>query len=785
MSVLELNTAMVATSTGASASLRHDYQLTVDVLEPWLCRVALIPNDADYVANTWMIAPHNTAPDWQGRDRLDCSGFSVPKSVLSEDGHHLSSEFFSIDVQANPLAISFKSNHAGDQRVLLEDRPMAAYRVLNARGLIQHAQTRNLRAMHLGLGDKTGSLDKTGRRFRVLQTDSLGYNAERSDPLYKHVPWIITGNNEAGYCGVFYDTFSEVNVDLGAEHSNYHDHYRVVEAYEKALVYYVIDGPSLLDVVKRFQSLVGMPHLQPRWAMGFAHTSMHLADADNAQASILDFVEQSRKRAMPLSAIHSGSGYTTRDDGRRYVFTWNTKKFPDKNAFFTALDKAGLLSCANIKPVLLCEHPLFDEVAQFGGFIKDGAEQPAIEMFWGGPGASLDFTNPETVEWWKRGVKKQVLGAGFTSTWNDNNECEIWDEQAKVHGFGHALKAMDVRPLQALLMLRASFEATMEHAPEKRPYTISRGGPVGIARYAQTWSGDNKTSWHTLEWNMANGLSMALSGLPFVGHDIGGFDGPKPDAELLCRWVEMMCLHPRAVMNSWKPQETDPATLPWMHANVEDEIRNVLTLRYRFLPWLYHRSWCAHSTGEPSIAPMMLYYNDEACINDHTQFMVGEAVLVAPVIRAGQTQRTLYLPACKEGWYAFDANSHDAQWYAGGESITLDAPVGFLPVFIRGGAVLPIAKHWDNNAPHNATELALTVFVSGESGQSSERLFCDDGDSWQYQAQRGSLLDVDATWDASTVTVNATEQWTGESRPILSVVVVGGGDRQVSVNLPE
>jgi len=784
MSVLHLGSALSQTATGASANLSHGYRLQIDVLESWLCRVAITPDSASFVANTWMIGPPGSTTPWQGRDRLDVTGYRCPEINLCSSGQQLNSGQFCINVHSGPLAIRIDRKGADAPEPLVHDRPMAAYRVLSQRGLVQHAQTRELDMLHLGLGDKAGTLDRTGKRFRVLQTDALGYNAETSDPLYKHVPWIIVGNNERGYCGVFYDTFAELNVDLGAEHSNYHEHYRHVEVFENALVYYVINGPKLADVAQRFQTLVGLPHFQPRWAMGFAHTSMHLADADNAQTAMLEFVDECRNRSVPISALHSGSGYTTGVDGRRYVFTWNTKKFPDRDAFFKAVENAGLHSCANIKPVLLKEHPLFAEVAGFGGFIKDVNGNPAIEMFWGGLGASLDFTNPDTIEWWKAGVTSQVLESGFSSTWNDNNECEIWDESAMVHGFGTPHRAMDVRPVHALLMLRASFEATLAYQPDKRPYTISRAGPVGIARYAQTWSGDNKTSWHTLKWNMANGLSMSLSGLPFLGHDIGGFDGPKPSAELLCRWVEMMCLHPRAVMNSWKPQETNPATLPWMHAAVEQQIIDVLNLRYRFVPWLYHLSWLSHTTGSPSIAPMMLYFDDEACVNEHTQFMVGDSVLVAPVIEPETTQRTLYLPKVCDGWYAYNANSGYEKHYASEQTVTVDAPLGQLPVFIRTGAVLPIAKKWPQNSPHDATEIAITVFVGKDRGNCSGEIFCDDGDSWHYQQQQASLLRVDVEWSQSAVHVGVHEQWTGNSRPKISIEFVGLDDRSKTVILP-
>ena len=777
MSVIKLQSPLTSTATGVKAELQGGYSLQIDPLEKWLCRVAIVPAQGLSIPNTWMIAPQGDVP-WSGRPRLDTTTFSCPDVSFSDD--QITSDFLEVDIQKDPLALSFRFKSQAGWHSVFDDRRMAAYRYLPQRAVFQHAQTRSLDAMHLGLGDKAGPLDRTGRRFRCLQTDALGYNAETSDPLYKHVPWLIVGNSNDGYCGIFYDTMAECAFDLGAEHSNYYGYSRSVEVYENALVYYLVFGPSLSDIVPRFQKLTGLPHLQPRWASGFALTSMHHADADNAQDVMLDFVNQCRERELPISAYHSGSGYTTREDGRRYVFTWNEKKFPQRDKFFQQIQQAGLYTCANIKPVLLKEHPLFGEVEDFGGFIANANGEPAIEMFWGGPGASLDFTNPQTVTWWQEGVKEQVLGAGFTSTWNDNNECEIWDEQAKLNGFGSTRSAMDMRPIQAILMTRASFEASKAVDSVNRPYTITRAGPVGISRYAQTWSGDNTTSWHTLRWNLANGLSMSLSAFPLVGHDIGGFVGPKPDAELLCRWFEMMALHPRAVMNSWKPEEPDPASTPWMHESVADLIRDVLTLRYRFLPLLYHLGWCAHVSGTPIITPMLYYFNDESCRQDLSQFMLGEDVLVAPVTEPGVTQRMVYLPRSDGGWYQWQPEDVNAKWYEGGESVSVMAPLGSFPLFVRAGAILPISTDWQKDRPHEANAITVTCFLPPGKMQSNATLFYDDGLSWKYQKQSGANIFVDIVCEESNASIKLTELWR-EANVSWQLATVGLGGRVVEM----
>jgi alpha-glucosidase len=174
-------------------------------------------------------------------------------------------------------------------------------------------------------------------------------------------------------------------------------------------------------------------------------------------------------------------------------------------------------------------------------------------------GAYLDFTQPETLAWWKAKVKETLLDYGIAATWNDNNEFEIWTDKALAYCFGFPRPAHECKPLQSLLMMRASRDAQKEHAPDKRPFLVSRSGGVGMHRYVQTWSGDNSTSWETLKYNLKMGLGLALSGIANAGQDIGGFSGPAPDPDLFVRWVQFgvfFCIH------SW--HEDGSVNEPWM-----------------------------------------------------------------------------------------------------------------------------------------------------------------------------------------------------------------------------
>ena len=735
---------ILATPSGISAELSQDFHLHIDFLESWLLRVAIIPDEGLTVDRTWMIAPEANPP-LRGRNKLSLQGFSCPKTTFSKNT--VSSENCRVTVENSPVRLTIEQQVGKQWQTLSSDRENGAYQWLEKRGSFRHFQTVDRSDKHFGLGDKSGPLDRTRRRFKCLQTDALGYDAEHSDPLYKHAPFFISHQKDKPAYGVLYDTFSEVSFDFACEHSNYFKPFRQVDSQENGLVYYVIIGPEIKDIVPRLHQLTGMPAMPPRWSMGFAFSAMAHTDSPDAQTTILDFAKTMRVKKLPISALHFGSGYTQKDNGRRYVFHWNLDKFPQRETFFKLINGLGYRTCANVKPVLLDDHDSFIEAQKAGWFVSRQDGSPAIERFWDGAGAQLDFTNQGAINFWQNGITSQLLGAGFDSVWNDNNEAELWDETATIDGYGDTLEAISVRPIHALQMLRSSYEAIQQKAPDKRPYTISRAGPISTARYGETWSGDNETCWHSLKWNLRQGLSMSLSGFPVVGHDIGGFSGPSPSPELLVRWFQMMALHPRAVMNSWKPDEVLNTNLPHMYDEVTELVRQALILRYRFLPYLYSLTWQSHKTGHPIIRPLFYDYPDDDCFVDQDAFLLGSDVLIAPATEENQRLHSVYLPDNSGSWIDFHSN----ELFAGGKWIEYPAALGLLPIFIRSGSIIPLAKHWQDKSPHDAQSIELVIYPSHNEGERTFTLLLDDGNTVEPE---GSEIEVAMKWNERTVEVS-------------------------------
>ena len=685
----------------AVASMPDGGALRLAFLSGSMARVTWVRPDGFREPATWAIAP--TAGEdvpWQGRLRDSLAGFSRPpltvRNLSATDSNSAPS------LETTDLRVTLAAGVAGTPRLIwqapttgqvyMADRATSAYLASKRTGAIRHCVVRDPADRYFGLGDKTGPLNLHGRRLRCMGQDSLGYDPQSGDPLYKHWPFLMQRTPDGLWLGIYYDTLSACTFDLGCEHDNYHDFFRTIEIDDGDLDYYIMVGDSPAAVLHQFMALIGGTHLPPKWSVGFALTAMGLADAPDAQQQLTAFIAACGDNRMPISAFHYGSGYSSRGK-RRYVFNWNRDKFPDPEGINRSFQEAGMRLVANIKPCLLDDHPAYQTVRDADGFINNRSTgEPVVEPFWDGNGAYLDFTKPQAVQWWQSGLRQQILEKGIDSGWNDNNEYAIQSEDAVSNLWGQAGPIHRSRPLHALLMTRATFEAQTAYAAEtgkeEAVYTITRAGPPGLQRYAQTWSGDNTTSWETLKWNIRTGLQMSLSGMFNVGHDVGGFFGPSPEPELLARWVQACALNPRMVMNSWKPDGKN--NLPWMHDSVTDDIRAALNLRYQLIPYLWACFERASQSHQPIIRPTFFNFpHDEGCFADCDDFMLGEDVLVAPVVEKGAQTRAIYLPKLPDGgqWVDF----YDRSVHHGGHAVTCPAPIGRLPLMVRQGARIPVA----------------------------------------------------------------------------------------------
>ena len=578
-----------------------------------------------------------------------------------------------------------------------------------------------------GFGEKTGTLNKFKRRLRMSNKDTIGYDPVQTDPLYKHIPFYIVLNKDTQMAhGVFYHNAHESIFDMGAERSGYWPAYTYFVADGGEMDWFFCYGPTVKEVVSRYTDLTGKSVLCPRHTLGYIGSSMYYTELpEKSDDAILNFVNRASEEKIPCEGFFLSSGYTSGLDGKRYVFEWQPQRFPNPAEFVARLKEKGAELCPNIKPGMLLTHPRYKSFADAGAYILDrSGEKPYQDRFWGGAASFVDFTNPSGRDMWKDGMKEALLKNGITAIWNDNCEYESQDLLAQCHGDGKPVPLAGLRPILPNLMAKVARAAIEEYRPGVRPYILNRAGFAGIQRYASTWCGDNMTSWESLKYNIPTMLGMGLSGVANQGSDIGGFAGPKPEPELLVRWIQQGIFQPRFCIHSCNDDNT--VTEPWMYPSYTPFIRSALQFRYTLIPYMYSLLYEGSVYGTPFMRSMLYeFQTDSNVYNESFDYMCGPSILVANILEKGAAKRAVYLPQ----------GTHWREWgtwtlHAGGQKIEVDAPLDKIPMFVRAGAIIPMTKGITNLRTQDISQIDYLIEPNGKS---QFTLYEDDGESENYQ----------------------------------------------------
>lgn len=748
--------------------------LQIDILKHDLIRVRMMPNGEMRFNRTWMIMDGDGTMPQEGRQRDDLSPFPMPSYRLTEHENEVTIETDTLRIVVDQFDGSLTWFDANGQR-FAADLKHRAYTYDRTGRTLFHYLERRSDEFYYGFGERSGDLEKTGRRMRSMAVDGLGYSARTSDPLYKNIPFYITFLPEMQIAyGLFYDNLSGGAFDLGNEIDAFWGPYRYFSAEDGDLDYYLLYGPSIEAVIEQFTELTGRPTLLPRWSLGYLGSTMSYTEAPDAQEQLKRFAELCQQHDIPCDAFHLSSGYTTDAQGRRNVFTWNRDRIPDPKQMVDTFHAAGIHVAPNIKPWLLAIHPEYESLREAGGFLRDPETGEAVlcRLWSGGEaqssvGAYVDFSSEVGYAWWQQHIRSALFEYGIDAVWNDNNEYGLWDDEAVCAGFGSPFRLGLGRPLQTLFMARAAYEASLEYYPTRRPFILSRSGCPGIQRYAQTWTGDNTTSWETLRYNIPMGLGLGLSGVPNIGHDVGGFAGPAPEPELFVRWVQNGIFHPRFTIHSWNSDGT--VNEPWMHPEVLPIVREMIHFRYKLIPYLYTLMTEAHHMGHPIIRPLVYHFPDDPnCHTESFDFLLGSHLLVASVLEPGARTRRVYLP--QGTWWC---DFYTGTWYEGGQTIEVDAPLERIPLFVADGGIIPMGAVMRYVGEQVEDVRDIYIFARGEARFT---LIEDDGETLMYYAGAFTAVQFSLDWDGDELVARAECQHNGYPLPYRDVTFIVATD---------
>lgn len=608
--------------------------------------------------------------------------------------------------------------------LLVEFRDPATHRVINAdeqpecrdakTGRVGAAKRLGLDEHFYGLGEKAAPLDRRRGEFVMWNSDTPGY-VEGTDPIYQSIPFYIGLEDGRAY-GLFYDNSYRSEFDFGHTQQAYTGYV----ADGGLLDYYFFAGPAMKQVVSRYTELTGRMPLPPLWALGNQQCRYSYYPASMVDAIADDY----RARDLPLDVLYLDIHYM---DGYR-VFTWNKDRFPDPAGLTKRLAAQGIRLVTILDPGVKYQpeggYPVFTDGLAHNYFLRRTDGQLYIGKVWPGKAVFVDYTRADARRWW--GDELHALtDQGVAGIWTDMNEPSDFvdksgNSQRDVVFYDEGMHSLypKNRNVFALNMTRATYHGLERQRPDRRPFVITRAGYAGVQRYSTMWIGDTNATFAGMALSVPMYASLGLSGETFVGGDLPGFIG-RGSGELLARSYEIATFVPlcrnHGAIDSYDHE-------PWRYGvPYEAIVRKYLKLRYRLLPFLYTTLEAAHRTGVPLFRPLILnFQNDETAQNLDDEFMAGDAFLAAPVIREGERGRDVYLPRGR--WYDFWTD----RVIAGGNLFHVDAPLDRLPLYVRGGSIVPstIAMNHTGEKPWNP--IRFDVYPDAE-GVAAGSLYEDDG----------------------------------------------------------
>ena len=712
---------------GVSFFLSSGARLRITIVSSSIVRVRLSPPSAD-VKSDWSYAVQNT--------QLETEEVFIEEADNTIEIITISGVRVVVSRENCGLTIFDQ-----DGRMVIEDYQSP---VLDpSDGFIEIAKRRESDERYFGFGEKANCMSREGQMHVMWNTDTYAY-VPGTDPLYQSIPFFIALREGLAH-GIFLDNTYRSFFDMG--HTS-DDYYRFGAAGGE-LDYYILTGGrerSPRNILCDYTALTGRSPLPPIWALGYQQSRWSYYP----EARVRELARRFRESRIPADVIYLDIDYM--DDFR--VFTWNATHFPDVRQMISDLKQDGFRLVVIVDPGIKVDenYQVYRDGRDNGHFCKTEDGQEFQAQVWPGVCAFPDFTNSETREWFGS-LYQQHLDEGVSGFWNDMNEPSVFPQQdvqteefdipektfplsVRHHGDGHAGNHARFHNVYGMQMARSTYESIRRLQPERRPLVLTRAGFAGIQRYAAVWTGDNVASWDHLALSIPMLCNLGISGVPFVGADIGGFSG-EPSGELFTRWLQAAVLTP--FCRSHAEIGTNDQE-PWSYGEEFETInRASIELRYQLLPFLYSLFRDHEETGAPVMRPLWFEYPmDQASSLVNDQFLLGRDLLVAPVIREAANSRNVYFPP-GEMW----ANWWTGEVYSGGTEIEINAPLERLPLFARVGAALPTQPVVQHTGEMARTPLGITAVIGSVSTES--HFYEDSGDGFDYQRGAFSIAEIEVT----------------------------------------
>jgi alpha-glucosidase len=601
-----------------------------------------------------------------------------------------------------------------------------------------------------GLGDKPGPLDRGGQAFTMWNTDAFGWQ-ESTDPIYKTIPFFLD-IKQGRTLGVFLDNTWRTNFDFGrADETRY-----TFGSLNGPIDYYLLYGPEPKQVVTGWAWLTGPSPLPPLWALGFQQSRYTYFP----ETQLREIATRLRKDRIPSDVLWLDIDF----QHENWPFTVNEKAFPNFKGMVKDLAdehfKLVVITDLHVAKQPNVGYAPYDSGIAGDHFVKNPDGSIYVGKVWPGPAVFPDFTQAQTRQWWG-GLFKDFVEDGVAGFWNDMNEPAVFDGPGKTMpddiqhridepGFRKRTAThLEIHDVFGMQNARATEEGELALRPNERPFVMTRATYAGGQRYATTWTGDNSSTWNHLRMTIPQLVNLGLSGFSLAGADVGGFAG-SPPPDLLTKWIELSAFQPIDRDHSAKGTRMHEV---WVDGPQQESIRRrFIEERYRLMPYLYTVAEETSHDGLPINRPLFLefpYATDDGTPYDLTtggsEFLFGSRILVAPNPSPEEVAPyAIHLPPGT--WYDYWTGGQVAGGTLAGtldleqrdkviaqKPLMVTPTLDQLPVYVRGGSILPIAPVTQSTSEVPNGPLTLRVFLPTKGEACAGEVYTDDGHSFDFR----------------------------------------------------
>lgn len=557
-----------------------------------------------------------------------------------------------------------------------------------------------------GAGERGFSYNLSGDTLVMYNKQNYGYKKGESRIKQMNItmPLFISSN---GYA-VLFDDFSAAEMIM-ENPVKY-----VTESRQPVSYYFINGGGTLAGVVERFTELTGRQELPPFWAMGYITSKYGYKTAAETEGVI----DTLKLNDYPVDGVVLDLyWYGKEEDMGRLA--WEPEQWQDHKAMLARLKDRGVNTVIISQPYVLKNGKAIDnynELSPRGMFCRDSVGNTHDVTIWVGTGGMFDVSNPDTREW-LRNRYKLLTDEGVGGWWGDLGEPEVHPETIYHY---NGLTAREYHNLYGNEWSRIIYDLYKEEYPETRLMTLMRGGTAGLQRYSVfPWSTDVSRSWGGLQPQVTIMMNSGLSGLGYMSHDVGGFaitEDKVVDPELYVRWLQLGTFSP--ILRTHAQQVAEP----YRYTEQQDIILDLIKTRYRWLPYNYTLAYENASQGLPMVRPLNFYSQSSTQYDDiEDQYFWGSDVMIAPVLEQGAVARRVVIPDGQ--WIDYN---NPLKIYNGGDTISYDAPLGVLPMFVKAGALIPQADYAMGNTGDYRVDNYTIKYFPVEGVGSEYTLFEDD-----------------------------------------------------------